>query len=239
MAEGRTAQAIADMTRAEKTVSDTGQNAASMLAGMGMANTANSVNQVCQNTHDAANKGCQAASEKNEFLQVLQYLGDIVKALEEDFAPPLAAAGSALSDLEGLDEGNWSGKGSRAYSRYSDKQSKASAELSASALQLASYMRDDGNNARAASRAMDSALLECGIELIVSCVALIPPATPGGIIGIIATIIRFIYQLVTIDAEYKDKRARLCTELGKLKKMGLNPGNSVFTSGKWPDKALY
>lgn len=239
MSEGRTAQAIADLTRAEKSVSDSGQKAASMLTGMGMTNSANSVNQVCQNAHDATNKGCESAFRMDEVYQVLMYSRYIVEMLEEKFAPALAAAGSALSDLEGLDEGNWSGTGSKAYSRYSGKQSKAAAELSAATLKLTALIRDSGDAAQAMSDATNLAIMKFGGELLGSCVALIPPLTPAGVIGIISSISYFIYQVVTINAEYKSKQARLCTELDQLKRMGPDPGTSVFTSGKWPDKKLY
>lgn len=234
-----TDQVIADLARADAGLSQDGQRAANMLASVGLTSTANSVLNVCGSGSEATSNGRKVCIDSQNVLDALKYVPELIQSLEEEFAPPLSAAGSAISELGGLEPANWTGTGADAYSRYTDKQSKAATELSASAIQLASLIRENLNTVRAYNRAINSALVEFCLELIASAIALIPPATPAGIAGIVATIIRLCVQMSTIDAENKEKIEKLRSDLNKLKSMGPNPGTSVFNSGKWPDKKLY
>ena len=234
-----TDQVVADLARADAGLSQDGQRAAEMLASVGLTSTANSVLKVCGRGSQAASNGVKVCIDSQNVLDALKYVPELIQSLEEEVAPPLSAAGSAISELGGLEPSNWTGTGADAYSRYSDKQSKAATELSASAIQLASLIRDNLNTAKAHGRAAESAAVEFALETIASAIALIPPATPAGVAGIVAAIVRLCVQMSTIDAENKEKIEKLRSDLSKLKSMGPNPGTSVFTSGKWPDKKLY
>lgn len=239
MTEERTAQVISALSKAGKAVSDTGQMASDMLAGMGMMNSANSVTQVCGSVHDATSKGCDHAGVVVERLRLFQQLREFIEVLEEDFAPPLSTAVGVISELEGLDEDNWSGDGAKAYSKYADKQSKAASELSASALQLATLLREDWNNSQAYKSSFDSISIEFALELIASVIGLIPPITAGGVAGLVATVVHFYSKVTTANEQRDLQKANSYAELSKLKKIGPSPGASAFVSGKWPDKQLY
>lgn len=239
MTEERTAQVISALSKADKTVSDTGQMASDILAGMGMMNSANSITQVCGSVHGATSKGRDYASVLVERDRLIQQLRAFIEVLEEDFAPSLSTAAGVISELEGLDEDNWSGDGAEAYSKYADKQSKAASELSASALQLATLLREDWNNAKAYKSSFDSITIEFALETIASVIGLIPPITAAGVFGLVATVAHFYDKITTANTQYDQQRANSYAELSKLKKVGSSPGASVFVSGKWPDKQLY
>ena len=143
------------------------------------------------------------------------------------------------SELEGLDEDNWSGDGAKAYSKYADKQLKAASELSASALQLAAILREDWNNSEAYKNSFDSISIEFALEVIASVIGLIPPITAAGVVGLVATVVHFYSKVTTANDQRDQQKANSYVDLSKLKKIGPNPGASVFVSGKWPDKQLY
>lgn len=239
MTEERTAQVISALSKAGKVVSDTGQMASDILAGMGMVNSANSVTQGCRSVHDATSKGCDHAGVVVERYLLAQRLREFIKVLEEDFAPPLSTAAGVISELEGLDEDNWSGDGAKAYSKYADKQLKAASELSASALQLAAILREDWNNSEAYKSSFDSISIEFALEVIASVIGLIPPITAAGVAGLVATVVHFYSKVTTANDQRDQQKANSYVDLSKLKKIGPNPGASVFVSGKWPDKQLY
>ena len=230
-------RAAEDLKGAEEKMRQAAEVASGILRGLGLSGVAETVEQVSQRVDRVCKQGCDVADEVCRFLRKQECVLDLVAALKEKFAPPLAAVDALLAELKGRNALDWQGIGAEAYKEHTDVQNGAAEELGKSAIMVADVLLADIKSAQEYSNAMAVAFATAGAGFLAALVNFPPPQTPIGVAAAILALCALIAALFTCAAAYTKRQADIREGLSKLR----SPvdGKSKFGKGRWPQRTLY